>query len=466
MAHALEAHRRELLELFTCFCGTCSTLTLAGWLAFADAFDICPGYLSVDRLEEVHEAAAGHTGKGQSQRSASRPHGNGLTFSGYQEALCLLAAAMEEKRWKVEYGAEKAARYRYKLKDAEKGRVKPGSDEQIEGLLIALDVHDITRMRKRAGIPQGPMPSSGHADSLFNIDAPCIEQNSSLTDSSHLAGGVVDMASSVRRTASGVPPAVGAGRNSRRNTGKRAQTPTTPSSYGRTAGIHGNSGGSTPLSSPRPPASTPNSGQSHGSRPNSSPATSSDSSRRPGRKMRIAADQSFAQLASGRTPEPPTTPRTEHRPTPPSSPRAVPGQLAPASARSSSPRAPPGPHGGVAARNKENSPRGTSTGGSANVSRTTHADLCESNQTGSCQYFALSSRGREPQPLSDIDFVHALLTGSAHGQRKNRSSSTARSSQREGTAASAAGQAGPAQVVAKSRPVSMGRQGRSVQAAW
>ena len=54
----LSAYRTHLLEIFTHFCGASSNLTHGGWMAFADAFDICPGYLSSDRLEEAFDEAA------------------------------------------------------------------------------------------------------------------------------------------------------------------------------------------------------------------------------------------------------------------------------------------------------------------------------------------------------------------------------------------------------------------------
>ena len=138
--------------------GSSAALTLNGWLAFLEAFDVCPGYLSMERVEEVFEEAARSVGRTPRGRAAARAASSALAFSEFQEAVCHLASAFVEKQWKVEYSAEKAARYRYKLKDAEKGRVEPGPEESLEALLTALDLGDPAEYRKRAGMPPSSPP--------------------------------------------------------------------------------------------------------------------------------------------------------------------------------------------------------------------------------------------------------------------------------------------------------------------
>lgn len=94
-AMVLSEYRAHLLELFTHFCGSSSNLALGGWMAFADAFDICPGYLPPDRLEECFDEAAKF-------RAGSSPSATvALSFTEFQDALCLLAKAVSDKQWKV-----------------------------------------------------------------------------------------------------------------------------------------------------------------------------------------------------------------------------------------------------------------------------------------------------------------------------------------------------------------------------
>lgn len=156
----LVSYRALLLELFSHFCGSATSkmLSLSGWLAFADAFDVCPGYLSAERLEEVYEDALKGGGRRPTGGAASGklPASTMLSFDAFLEALCLLSKAVSDKQWKVEYSAEKAARYRYTYKDAEKGRVAPGADEMLEGVLLALGLDEPSAMRERAGMPAAP----------------------------------------------------------------------------------------------------------------------------------------------------------------------------------------------------------------------------------------------------------------------------------------------------------------------
>jgi hypothetical protein len=156
----LVSYRALLLELFSHFCGSATSkmLSLSGWLAFADAFDVCPGYLSAERLEEVYEDALKGGGRRPTGGAASGklPASTMLSFDAFLEALCLLSKAVSDKQWKVEYSAEKAARYRYTYKDAEKGRVAPGADEMLEGVLLALGLDEPSVMRERAGMPAAP----------------------------------------------------------------------------------------------------------------------------------------------------------------------------------------------------------------------------------------------------------------------------------------------------------------------
>ena len=93
----LSEFRPHLLEMFTHFCGSSAHLTLSGWMAFADAFDICPGYLSADKLEECFDEAA----KGRAVTAQPSSSGGALSFTEFQDALCLLAKAVSEKQWKV-----------------------------------------------------------------------------------------------------------------------------------------------------------------------------------------------------------------------------------------------------------------------------------------------------------------------------------------------------------------------------
>ena len=133
-ALVLAQYRTNLLELYSHFCGAASSLPLAGLAAFAESFDLSPGYLSADKVEEALEEAAG-------SRASSPGTAGALSFSQFQDVLCLLAQAVADKQWKVEYSAEKLARYQYKRKDAEKSRAEPALDEQIEHLFVALELH-------------------------------------------------------------------------------------------------------------------------------------------------------------------------------------------------------------------------------------------------------------------------------------------------------------------------------------
>jgi len=157
----LGGHRKELLELFTHY-SVGTSLTLSGWLAFAEAFDIFPGYLSAEKIEEVFEEAGRSSVTGQSPSAAAAVRGSAsvLSFAGFQDCLCLLAKAIAEKQWLVEYSAEKQARYRYKLKDAEKGRVEAGPEERLESLLLGLELNDPSAWRKRAGLSPVPAQQS------------------------------------------------------------------------------------------------------------------------------------------------------------------------------------------------------------------------------------------------------------------------------------------------------------------
>ena len=101
----LVGYRALLLELFSHFCGSATSkmLSLSGWLAFADAFDVCPGYLSAERLEEVYEDALKGGGRRPTGGAASGklPASTMLSFDAFLEALCLLSKAVSDKQWKV-----------------------------------------------------------------------------------------------------------------------------------------------------------------------------------------------------------------------------------------------------------------------------------------------------------------------------------------------------------------------------
>jgi hypothetical protein len=537
VAYLLGQFRRELLELFSHYCGAATSLSLQGWLSFAEAFDVCPGYLAADKMEEVYEAATKCAGRTTQRHAATRAAAATLSFSQFQDGLCLLASAIEERRWQVEYSAEKAARYRYKLKDAEKGRVEPGPEERMEGLLLALEINEPAAYRARAGIehPTGASAErllDGQAhDGLGSPNDPFRVRHSpsdleeklkslrialakeqedaraasglspkSGDDSDAAAdGGAMGFArngTTGRRV--GVPPAVGAGRNSRRSS-KRAM-PTSPRT---TASIYGASAGGS--FAPAPPSSAHPPG-----RPSSSPGPSSQGGRSP-RRLRIAADQSAA--GGARVPAPPTTPRNESRPASSSARAGTP--------RPDRPEVGAGPSGGLGMGGltgsgmghllKENQPRPAS-GGSAgvspvldesespshaagaisaiyggsssssgavpmrtssagsngahrlrettNIARGTSAGAAGCTAQGSCQYYALSSRGREPQAISDFDFVHALLNGGPTNTspRKRSGSATRSTSPREGATG--------AMHSSKPRPSSVGRVARTSVQAW
>ncbi len=151
----LSEYRSDLTLLFNHFCGSNASLSHAGLVAFCEAFDICPGYLSAEKLEEVFADSVRAVGR--SSKLGGRITGT-LSFADFQDCLALLAKAFTDKQWKVEYSAEKAARYRYTLKDAEKSRVEPGPEERLEGLLVALEIHNAAAYRKRAGLPPPPPP--------------------------------------------------------------------------------------------------------------------------------------------------------------------------------------------------------------------------------------------------------------------------------------------------------------------
>ena len=63
----LNQYRSALLALYSHYAGTTgagsSALSLSGWLAFLEAFDVCPGYLSTDKVEEVFEDAGRSVGR-------------------------------------------------------------------------------------------------------------------------------------------------------------------------------------------------------------------------------------------------------------------------------------------------------------------------------------------------------------------------------------------------------------------
>ena len=90
----LAEYRTHLLSLFTHFCGTSASLSLSAWLSFADTFDVCPGYLATDKLEEVFDEVA-------KRRTGSPKPGNALSFAEFQDALCHLAKAVSDKQWRV-----------------------------------------------------------------------------------------------------------------------------------------------------------------------------------------------------------------------------------------------------------------------------------------------------------------------------------------------------------------------------
>ena len=360
----LSPHRVALLELYSHFSSPATTLPLAGWLAFTEAFDIAPGYLSVDRVEEAFEEAGRASGSGSPSSAVARGPSNGrtvhLSFSEFCDALCLLGKAIADKQWKVEFAAEKAARYRYKLKDATKSRVEPGPEERLEGLLGALDLHDARSWRRRAGLPPSPAaervrPQQAHAQSQQQqqqqqrvgsgasgrsasaIDADFEEQLRSLrralavdpespTGSSDGATGggsegwMEGMQSNAfsttsyrsQRDAPSVPPTHGAGRTSRRS-GAAAKRPSPP-------GASGSASAGGPYASHRPAGYSSASSGAHQPTPPSAPGGSSP---RPGastiggrspRRLRVAADQNPARgggagAAGGLAPTPPTTPR-------------------------------------------------------------------------------------------------------------------------------------------------------------
>ena len=91
----LSEHRAALLGLYTHFSGASGSLPLAGWMALAEAFDIAPGYLSIDRAEEAYDEAA------RGRRPAASGAASQLSFQEFQDALCLIATAVMEKQWKA-----------------------------------------------------------------------------------------------------------------------------------------------------------------------------------------------------------------------------------------------------------------------------------------------------------------------------------------------------------------------------
>lgn len=342
----LMEHRPRLLELFNHFCAAntaSSGLPISGWLTFLDVFDICPWYISTERCEDAFNAGS----KAASGSAA-------LAFGDFQEALCHLAKAMTEKQWKVEYAAEKAGRYRYKHKDADKSRVVPGPEERLEALLIgALELHDPAAFRRRVGIPPAipaPTRAAASATSAFGVfaaDEPGLPSVADLDaqmralrntlaadDAAMPTGGIEHGASGLAsgcagsagangswssnggasasgaRGAASAPPSAGAGRNSRRAAPKKPpgnSSTASPTPYGvrqDSPRPGGGGGGFNPAPPGGGPAAPPGS--------SSSPRSAGVGGGRSPRRYRVANDQTAASHLArmGITPSPPTTPRS------------------------------------------------------------------------------------------------------------------------------------------------------------
>ncbi|KAL1498539.1 hypothetical protein AB1Y20_013860 [Prymnesium parvum] len=485
LAHILDDYKPELDEIYTHYAGSPSAaLPRDRFLAFGAAFDIAPGYLSVDVLEDVYEKAL-------AAASSSHAHTTGRSHAGmapadFDEALCLLSLAIGEKQWRVEYAADKRARYQYTQRDAEKTRAPPAVEEQLEHLLLALELHEPALYRKRAGIsaasplargerksgrktpPASPISPSSLDARLrsmdFRLDAeseppsPRIALPSAL-DAARLrelltleraqaadaaleaafAGGLQEArggrtgekqrwrAPPACAPPPSVPPACGAGRAS------RAAAAAHPSPTAAVA------------PPPRPPsggglAPAPPAGRPKGAR-------SSSAARSP-RRVRVAAAKGAAPPAGA----------LHHVPTPPSSPRPA-GEAACG-------------RGGTPGRNKENfgaaraeaaeawAARGGAGGGEAPGGRklkempsgrmngaapvwmgkgaregATHSNL---------EYFALDARGGEAVQLSEHEFVGAVLMGGTEKQRKRSHSFNKASASRKGSAGRRAASTGRA----------------------
>jgi hypothetical protein len=353
----LAEHRADLTALFAFFSGGGTSLQLSGWLAFAAAFDVSPGYLAAERVEEAFDEALPH----------ARP-GAALSFADFQEALCHLAKAVADKQWKVEYAAEKAARYRYKLKDAEKSRVVPGPEERLESLFGALELDKPHLYRKRAGMPPPPSPAQAAAaaaqaaalqatsgnsptrsspaskaspsppGSVGSLEAQLRALRAALAADDQASAaqstaqnkptfnGWCSGSSSSGTTASGTtnpprakePPSAGAGRNSRRTGSAHKRQPgsvysssSNPYGSGSVYGTHRAAGYSLDNRAPTPPSGGPRGPSSDGSSPR--PGSGHQSNGRSPRRFRVSQDQSSARAvaaAHGITPSPPTTPRS------------------------------------------------------------------------------------------------------------------------------------------------------------
>ena len=360
MRHAVAAPvltevRAALNELHTHFCISSSSLSLDGFLAFAAAFDLCPGYLSTDCLEGIFDKALAPT-RPSSAHTSGRIR-SGLTRDDFDEALCLIALAISEKQWRVEYAAEKRARYQYQYKDAEKSRAEVRVDEQVEHLVFALELDRPTAYRKRAGIkhladPTATPTTKGQAarrlapsPSSIDVRMAAMEFNScaagpigaSLAMGCTMASnGVADAPSNaaaerlrelVERTETTfgaqqptrshtgdrrrqVPPSCGSGRNSRQAGGI----------VGAKAGSAGSGGGgersprvpvraAAPVGGggltmvPAPPPAAP--GRPAGGRP-----TTTGAGRSP-RRLRVSDTASLSMPQGAKAPMPPTSPRGE-----------------------------------------------------------------------------------------------------------------------------------------------------------
>lgn len=356
VAPVLSEFRSALDELFAHFCRSHPTLSREGFLAFAAAFDLSPGYLSADCLEEVFEKALTPGHEPSSAHTVGRSR-IGMAPTDFDESMCLLALAISEKQWKVEYAAEKRARYQYQYKDAEKSRAEQNVDVQVEHLIFALELDRPVTYRQRAGIksaidspatsrsksksalmPLSPsdldarlrsmdfsscaagsigaslamgctMASNGVSEPACDVAE---QQLRELTKSAESACGRLSRAGVPPRVGERrqqVPPCCGSGRNSRQTGGMAsiyggggsatgaARSPRAPARAGATAGSSSGAG-------PMVPAPPPTSGRPSG-RPNVS-----GSGRSP-RRLRVADSANIAiNLTQGsKMPTPPSSPR-------------------------------------------------------------------------------------------------------------------------------------------------------------
>ena len=454
----LAQSRSHLLELYSHFCGGAKGLALAGWLSFARAFDISPGFLSAERCEEAFNESL------PKSRTALADEVATLCFADFQGAMRHVATAVSEKQWKVEFAAEKAGRYRYKLKEAEKSHIPPDAEECLEALLSALQQKGpIAKKQPPAAASATDQAASGERakpkdkggeGSMGSSSAAREAQMRALRlaligeeSSGGTAVGANGGLDGVGDWCNGGTAAAGLrGRNSRRAANRKpgngssastAHTVPRAAGYGPTAA---NGGGLGP---------TPPSGPVRVGTPSTSPranGTESLTGGRSPRRFRVSSDQS-ASLHNGRSsigPSPPTTPRsiTPARPAPSSVDRGGGGAVGstPASGAYASPRTaettsasacgvrdtPGGGKGSLGATHGES--RATAcTGGTGGVvsrlrgaSNNTRGHQANGASLGGMtaghkepqgasppEFFQLSTRG--VQPLSDVDFVHALL---------------------------------------------------------